>query len=149
MSRGSAHALDKQRKLLNFEYLKPPTDMPEDQKEIWDKVVHVMPAGFYVKCDVYILTAFCKCQLLIKKAEEHLVRDGCVIVDAKGVPRTSPWINILAVQNTLLLRLCEKLRITTSIRVESSGGAIKAAMQKAGMGNKKEEEEVDPREGLI
>ena len=141
-----AFKLDRERKLVAQEYLNPPEGMPDNQLVIWNQVVKAMPAGFFVEPDRFLLMAFIKCNLLIVECQEMLDQQGHVIISPMGKSQMNPWLTIQNTQNLLLLRLCEKLRITTSLRVEASGGLLKKELMK---NNIKAEDDEDPRNGLI
>jgi len=141
-----AFKMDRLRKLTDHEYLKPPDNIPEDQLVIWNQLVKSMPPGFYIEPDRFLIMSFIKCNLLIARCEVHLENEGYVIIDPKSKLVPNPWIAIRNSQNLLMLRLAEKLRITTTVRVESSGGKLKKELM---ANNIKAEEDDDPRGDLI
>jgi P27 family predicted phage terminase small subunit len=80
---------------LTVEAPEPPDFLSAHARPHWDQISDTLYRfGVLTKLDVHALAAYCEVYARWLDANSHLCREGCVVPDADGLPRPSPYLRV-------------------------------------------------------
>lgn len=94
----------------------PPTELNQEAKKIWRRIVNNMPNDHFNQGDFAMLSAYCENYLLMLEAREEMEKGGKVLMDHNAKLYPNPWVGIHNTAAGKIAQIGVKLRLTPSAR---------------------------------
>jgi P27 family predicted phage terminase small subunit len=122
MPRRSASDLAVVRPDGGFTRMRPPAELGEEERAVWQQIVVACDAKHFRASDAPLLARYCEAVVLARRAAAMLGAEGPVVAG-----RTNPWLVVQEKAVRAMVALSLRLRISPQARLRTDGMAPKEA----------------------